>query len=59
MAENHSGICDNNRSFDRTSLIVPSLFIAPFTGGIVILIFSIWEKTELIKNTFSQIAIAS
>lgn len=34
------------------TLIVPSLFIAPFTGGIVILIFSIWEKTELIKNTF-------
>ena len=34
------------------TLIFPSLFIAPFTGGIVILIFSIWEKTELIKNTF-------
>lgn len=52
MAENHSGICEIIGLLIGNTLIVPSLFIAPFTGGIVILIFSIWEKTELIKNTF-------
>lgn len=34
------------------TLIIPSLFIAPFTGVMIILIFSIWEKTELIKKIF-------
>ena len=34
------------------TLIIPSLFIAPFTGGMIILIFSTWEKTELIKKLF-------
>lgn len=34
------------------TLVIPSLFVAPFTGGIIIGVFSIWEKPEWIKNVF-------
>lgn len=35
------------------TLLVQSLFVAPVTGLLIIFIFSLWEKSEWIKEDIS------
>ena len=34
------------------TLIIPSLFVAPFTGLVIIFIFSLWQKPQWIQKIF-------
>ena len=34
------------------TLIIPSLFVAPFTGFIIISIFSLWRKPQWVQKVF-------
>ena len=34
------------------TLIVPSLFIAPITGLVIIVLFTLWEKSKFIESFF-------